>query len=181
MLKTNWKKIRKFFQKEKNGTLKEASAATGVPISTVAYHKQRLKKRIKSSGTDQWETAWGQDFLKRMIISVIYTFGIQGGMGVGRISEHLGHLQIEGVAAVSESSIYRLTNEIISNILLYKELQESGLEAKAKAQMEELEVVLGLDETWLDEMLLVCQDLMSGYLFLSSGVKNETSRVGIQL
>ena len=128
----------------------------------------------------QWETAWGQDFLKRMIISVIYTFGIKGGMGSDRISEHLGHLQIEGVAAVSESSIYRSTNEIISNIMLYKQLQESGLSARAKAQMEEMEVVLGLDETWLDEMLLVCQDLMSGYLFLNSGVKNETSRVGSQ-
>ena len=160
--------------------MREASVATGVPLSTVAYHKKRIKKRIESSGTDQWETAWGQDFLKRMIISVIYTFGIKGGMGSDRISEHLGHLQIEGVAAVSESSIYRLTNEIISNIMLYKQLQESGLSARAKAQMEEMEVVLGLDETWLDEMLLVCQDLMSGYLFLNSGVKNETSRVGSQ-
>lgn len=174
MLQEKWKKIRAYFQKESSSTLQQASTATGIPLSTVAYHKQRTADRIASSGTDQWETAWGQDFLKRMIISVIYTFGIKGGMGSGRISEHLGHLQIEGVAAVSESSIYRLTNEVISNIVLYKELQESGLKAKAKAQLEELEVVLGLDETWLDEMLLICQDLMSGYLFLSSAVKSET-------
>jgi hypothetical protein len=86
-------------------------------LGTVSYHKKRREKREESSGTDQWETAWGQNFLKRMIISVIYTFGIKGGIGAQRISEHLGHLQIEGVAAVSESSIYRLTNEIISNIL----------------------------------------------------------------
>jgi len=58
-----------------------------------------------------------------------------------------------------------LTNEVISNILWYKELQEKGLTQKAAATMKEMEVVLGLDETWLDEMLLVCQDLVSGYLF----------------
>lgn len=173
MLKENWIKIRDYFLQEEDSTLREASESTGVPISTVAYHKKRTVSRVQSSGTEQWETAWGQHFLKRMIISVIYTFGIKGGMGSARISEHLSHLQIEGVAAVSESSIYRLTNEIISNILWYKELQESGLEQQAQAQMKELEVVLGLDETWLDEMLLVCQDLISGYLFLKSRVKNE--------
>lgn len=109
-----------------------------------------------------------------MIISVIYTFGIKGGNGAERISEHLGHLQLEGVAAVSASSIYRLTNEIISNILWYKELQDAELTKEAEETMKELEVVLGLDETWLDEMLLVCQDLISGYLFLKRRVKNET-------
>ncbi len=173
MLKTIWKEINTYFQTNESATLREVSESTGAPISTVAYHKARKTDRISASGTDQWETAWGQNFLKRMIISVIYTFGIKGGVGSKRISEHLGHLQIEGVAAVSESSIYRLTNEIISNILWYKELQDAGLVEQAQCTLEELEVVLGLDETWLDEMLLVCQDLISGYLFLKSQVKNE--------
>lgn len=173
MLKGIWKKIGEYLSKDKGLTLKEISKSTGSPLSTVAYHKSRIAKRTAASGTDQWETAWGQNFLKRMIISVIYTFGIKGGIGSERISEHLGHLQIEGVAAVSQSSIYRLTNEIIANILWYKELQEKGLTKKAAATMEEMEVVLGLDETWLDEMLLVCQDLVSGYLFLKSQAKDE--------
>lgn len=173
MLKSIWMKIRGFREEHPEASLKTVSIATGTPSSTVAYHDKRFKARIEKSGTDQWETAWGQNFLKRMIISVIYTFGIKGGIGSQRISEHLGHLQIEGVAAVSESSIYRLTNEIISNILWYKELQEQGLAKQAKSTMEELEVVLGLDETWLDDMLLVCQDLISGYLFLNSRVRDE--------
>jgi len=173
MIKKVWKKIGDYLSQNEGASIKEVSAATGSPASTVAYHKARKAKRIMASGTDQWETAWGQNFLKRMIISVIYTFGIKGGIGSQRISEHLGHLQIEGVAAVSESSIYRLTNEIIANILWYKELQEKELTEQASATMEEMEVVLGLDETWLDEMLLVCQDLISGYLFLKSRVRNE--------
>lgn len=173
MLKSLWQKIRAYRQTNQKARLKDISEATGAPISTVAYQENRTKKRIASSGTDQWETAWGQNFLKRMIISVIYTFGIKGGVGSQRISEHLGHLQIEGVAAVSQSSIYRLTDEIISNILWYKQLQEEGLEQESQETMRELEVVLGIDETWIDEMLLICQDLISGYFFLKSRVSNE--------
>jgi hypothetical protein len=173
MLKEVWKKIGFYLSKGERATLKEISEATATPSSTVTYHKSRIARRTAASGTDRWETAWGQNFLKRMIISVIYTFGIKGGVGSERISEHLRHLQIEGVAAVSESSIYRLTNEIIANILWYKELQEKGLTKKAAATMEEMEVVLGLDETWLDDMLLLCQDLVSGYLFLKSQAKDE--------
>lgn len=178
MLKGLWQKINGHRKENKKESLRKAEDSLGVPKSTIHYHDQRTEKRIEESGTDQWETAWGQWFLKRMIISVIYTFGIKGGVGSGRISEHLKHLQIEGVAAVSESSIQRLIKEIETNILWYKQLQEAGLNQEAEQEMSELKVVLGLDETWLDEMLLVCQDLTSGYLFLKKRAKSETSKAG---
>lgn len=170
--------IQKERQSNPKESLRQASSRLGVPKSTVHYHEQRRHKRIESSGTDQWDTAWGQWYLKRMIVSTIYTFGIKGGVGSARIAEHFSHLQLEGVAAVSESSIQRLTKEIESNILWYKELVESGLQSEAKEELAELQVVLGLDETWLDEMLLVCQELTSGYLFLKKRVQNETPKVG---
>ena len=178
MLKGLWQKMYDHRKENREESLREAGEALGVPKSTIHHHDQRREKRLEKSGTDHWETAWGQWFLKRMIISVIYTFGIKGGVGAGRIREHLKHLQIEGVAAVSESSIQRLTKEIECNILWYKELRELELEAEASAQLAELQVVLGLDETWLDEMLLVCQELTSGYLFLKKRVQNETRTVG---
>ena len=74
--------------------------------------------------------------------------------------------------------IQRLIKEIETNILWYKQLQEAGLNQEAEQEMSELKVVLGLDETWLDEMLLVCQDLTSGYLFLKKRAKSETSKAG---
>lgn len=173
MLKQIWNKLYRHRESNKLESLKSVSESTGVAPSTIAYHDKRQKARKLSSGTDQWDTAWGQYFLKRMIISVIYTFGIKGGMGSGRISEHLGHLQLEGIAAISESSIQRLTKEIGNNILWYKELQEKDLSEAAAEELEELKIVLGMDETWLEEMLLVCQELTSGYLFLKSQAKKE--------
>jgi hypothetical protein len=178
MLKELWQKVQARREENKGESLRQTSAATGVPKSTVHHHEQRRKKRIESSGTDQWETAWGQWYLKRMIISTIYTFGIKGGVGAGRISEHFGHLQLEGIGAVSESSIQRLTKEIEANILWYKELEEAGLQSEARQELKELKVVLGLDETWLDEMLLVCQELTSGYIFLRKQARNGTPAAG---
>ena len=92
MLKELWQKIQGHRQVNQGESLRKSSESIGVAKSTIHYHDQRRKKRIASSGTDQWETAWGQWYLKRMIISTIYTFGIKGGVGAGRISEHFSHL-----------------------------------------------------------------------------------------
>lgn len=152
--------------------------ALGVPKSTVQYQSQRSQGRVLSQGTDYWESPVGQTFLKKLIVGAIYTFSIKGGLGAGRISEYFSTLGLTGVAGVSESSIQRLTKEVEASILLYKELQERGLKAEASAEMRELKLVLGLDETWLDEMLLVCQDLTSGYLFLKSREPGAIPPVG---
>lgn len=178
MLKDIWKKLYDYRDSNKESSLSQASKSTGVPSSTIAYHDKRRKRRSQKSGTDYWDTAEGQVFLKRMIISVIYTFSIKGGIGAGSIREHLTHLHLEGVAAVSESSIYRLVREISANILWYKELQEQELEETAGEEMKKLKIVLGIDETWLEDMLLVCQELTSGYLFLKKQAQAEIRRVG---
>ena len=178
MLKEIWNKLYLHRDLNKEESLTKSSKATGVPVSTIAYHKNRRKARALKSGTTYWDTAEGQDFLKRMIISVIYTFAIKGGVGAGRIREHLTHLHLEGVAAISESSIYRMIKEISEKILWYKSLREEELQELAKEELQHLKLVLGIDETWLEDMLLVCQDLTSGYLFLKSQAKKETLKVG---
>jgi len=173
MLKKIWGKLYNHRLKNEGESLTATSKATGVPVSTVAYHESRRKKRALSSGTTYWDTEGGQLFLKRMIISLIYTFAIKGGVGAGRIREHLTHLKLEGIAAISESSLYRLIGEIIANILWYKELQENALKEEAGEELKNIKLVLGIDETWLDQMLLVCQDLKSGFIFLKTQVKKE--------
>lgn len=173
MLKQLWSKLYAHRSNNKGESLTESGKATGIPISTIAYHEARREKRAKSSGTDYWDTGEGQLFLKRMIISLIYTFAIKGGVGAGRIREHLTQLNLDGIAAVSENSIYRMIGEIITNILWYKELQTAELKEEAKEELKNIKVVLGIDETWLEQMLLVCQDLKSGFIFLKTRVKKE--------
>lgn len=166
MLKTLWQKIHSYKREEKGESLRQASKKLGIPKSTLHYQEQRLLQRSESLETDYWNTAEGQNFLKRMIISVIYTFGIKGGVGCERLSEHFKHLGLERVAAVSPSSIGRLVQEIEQSILKYKNLQESNLHSEMLAQGTYLQAILGVDETWLEDLLLICQELSSGYFFL---------------
>ena len=166
MFKKLWHTISSYGRSSKGESLRAASQKLGVAKSTLHYQEKRLQQRIELLGTDYWNTESGQTFLKRMIISTIYTFGIKGGVGCKRISEHFTHLGLDKIAAVSPSSIGRLVQEIEKSILLYKQLQEDNLQKDLAGQRTYLQAILGIDETWLDDLLLICQELSSGYFFL---------------
>jgi len=172
MLKLEWLNLYKYRRQHKTSSLSQVSEATGIAASTIAYHDKRQRLRSEQSGTTFWDTEEGQVLLKRMIISLLYTFGIKGGVGAGRIKEHLENLCLSDIVALSRSSILRMMVEICSAILLYKQLQEEALLSDLGA-LKDIELVLGVDETWLAEMILVCQDLPSGYLFFEQESNNR--------
>jgi len=178
MLTKIWQQITDRFRSHPEESVRETAKNLGIPKSTVHHHRQRTKKRQQFSESEFWDSEAGQNFIKRLIVSAIYTFGIKGGIGAGRIEEFMKQIRLSTHAGISESSIYRMMKEIEVSILKYKELVERGLGERAADQLEELEVVLGLDETWLNNMLLVCQELSSGYLFLKLHQKEETPKVG---
>ena len=149
-----------------------------IPRSTFQYHDKKLKEEPDGVASQFWHSAEGQAFIKRLLVDSIYTFVIKGGIGSKRIEEFMERLHLGAYAGLSESSIYRMVKEIEASILWYKELQERGLSEAAQEQGQELKAVFGLDETWLGEMLLVCQELSSGYLFLKSQAQKETRPVG---
>ena len=71
-----------------------------------------------------------------------------------------------------------MMKEIEVSIFRYKELVDRELKEESQEYMKRLELVLGVGETWLDEMLLVCQELTGGYIFLKMQAKNGTRQVG---
>ena len=168
-----WNKITSHRKAKPDQSYRSASMEMGIPKSTIYDHSQRLKKRKIKTEDEFLESEAGQNFLKRMLVSSIYTFAIKGGVGAGRIEEFMEQMRVGNYMGISRTSIHRMIKEVEASILRYKELQEKELIERAADQKEYLEVVLGLDETWLNEMLLVCQELTSGYLFLSNQVKDE--------
>lgn len=178
MIKEIWHRITNHRLSHPDQSMGQVSQDLGVSRSMVKRHDKRQKKRNQYSESEFWESVAGQLFLKRLIVSSIYTFGIKGGIGAGRIEEFLNQIRISTHAGVSESSIFRIMKEVELTILEYKELVEKELKKEAGTKLEELEVVLGLDETWLNDMLLVCQELSSGYLFLKFPRKKERPKVG---
>lgn len=174
-----WDKISGHRQREPDQSYRSAAKELGISKSTIYDHDKRTSQRQKHPESVFWNTLEGQAFLKRLIVATIYTFGIKGGVGSGRIEEFMNQIRITTHAGVSESSIYRMMKEVELEIIRYKELEEQHLQEELKQQKEYLEVVLGADETWLDQMLLVCQELSSGYFFLKKPVKKEGLSNGI--
>jgi transcriptional antiterminator len=148
-----------FVLKEK--TVRVISEKTGIPKSTVHYHKQKISERINSSRTDFWETDEGRHFIVRLVIGTIYMFALKSGNGAGRLHEFFKLLKLEHYTGVSETTILKIIREVEGIILEYKEAVEADISNK----VEDIKVILGVDETWFDKMYLVCQELSSGYLF----------------
>ena len=153
------KKIRNiFFRKEK--TVRQISEETGIPKSTVHYHKNKIDKRISDSKFDFWETEAGMDFIIRLVVGTIYMFAIKSGNGAGRLREFFELLKIDHYVGVSETTILKIIKQVEKLILCYKEATEAGITER----VEEIKLILGVDETWFDKMYLVCQELSSGYI-----------------
>lgn len=150
--------------KLKVGTVRGISILTKIPKSTVHYQRQKIDERIEATGTDFWETELGHQFIIRLVVSSIFVFCLKSGNGAGRIKEYFELLEIDDYVPASQSSILNIIKRIESLILEYKKAAEEGVRQKVK----EIELILGVDETWFDKMYLVCQELSSGYIFFET-------------
>lgn len=178
-MKPIWSKIYEARQESPELSNAQVAKALEMPASTFNYQVNQQRARNQYEESLFWESQAGQNFLKRLIVGVLYTFGIKGGIGAERLEEFFEQIRLHTHVGISPSSILRVLKEIELSILQYKELQEADME-KAGIYGKELKLVLGLDETWLEKMLLVCQELSSGYLFLRRHQKSEMQKVGKQ-
>lgn len=176
-MKKIWSKLQNLLKSNPDSSQRMIARAIEMPSSTFNDQTRAQKLRNQYAESAYWESESGQNFLRRLVVSTLYTFGIKAGIGCARIEEFFEHIRLYTHIGISESSILRLVKEIELSILKYKTLQEQDLEL-SQAYSQGLQVVLGLDETWIDEMLLVCQDLVSGYLFLKNAPLNEIQPLG---
>jgi len=176
-MKKIWTKLQSLVQNNPGSSQRAMARAIDMPSSTFNDQIRAQRARNQYAESAYWESEAGQNFLLRLVVSTLYTFNIKAGVGAGRIEEFFEHIRLYTHIGISESSILRIIKQIELSILKYKDLQELDLQS-SKVYGKELQVVLGLDETWIDEMLLVCQDLVSGYLFLNQVQQNEIQPVG---
>ena len=152
-------KILSIFQR-KEESVRAISEEIGVPKSTVHYHKQKISERIADQGTDFWESDLGRQHIIRLVIGSIYMFSIKAGNGAGLLNEYFELLALDKHTGISQSTILRIIRRVEALILEYRDAVEKEMRDKS----DEIKLILGVDETWFDNMYLVCQDLTSGYL-----------------
>jgi hypothetical protein len=172
-------------------SIRKLAQATGLPKSSVDRHCKGLRERARQvPEAELWEHEQGAQWLRVLVLAVLFVFGLKGGVGVERISEFFHRIRLERYLAVSPSALRALRTQMEAVILAYPAEQEQRFGQAGRR----LEIIAGADETFFDQVVvLVMMDLVSGYLVLEEAADNRTydtwqervqaavTRVGLEL
>ena len=143
-------------------SLRQIAKATSLSKSGVARSMDAIAKRDKYPESYMWETEEGQVWLHRMVIAVLYEFGVKGNQGAERISEFLKRIRVDSHVGVSPSAVRDRMRRMEKELVKFQQEQETK---QGQKEGEKRAIVASGDETWFNEkMLLVLMDLSSGYL-----------------
>ena len=151
-------------------SIRKLAQATGIPKSSVARHCQTLRKRCEVPGSEFWEQEAGQQWLRQLVLAVMFVFGIKAGVGVDRLSEFFHRVQLDRHVGCSATALRRLRAELEEVIVSYGAEQE----AQIRQVGQRVEICAGADETFFDQVILVMMDLVSGYIVLEEAAKDRT-------
>ena len=143
-------------------SLRKIAQATGLSKDSVARSIETIFKRDKYPESAMWEMEEGQEWLRRMVIAMLYEFGMKGNQGAERMSEFLKRIRVDNHVGVSPTALRTMMRVIEEELPEFQREQEEAQKGEGVRR-----IVAAGDETWLGEkMLLVLLDLGSGYLVM---------------
>src|SRR5215510_1972531 len=143
---------------------------TGLSKSSVHRLTQAMTRRDVHPESWLWETADGRQWLTRLVVATLYTFGLKRGVGMDTIREFFVRLRLERQVGCSPSAL-RGVMQVLEAALL----ETAGRwEQDGVAAGEVREIIGAVDETFLERMMLVCMDLSTGYLLLEEVAEDRT-------
>lgn len=171
-------------------SIRKLAQATGLPKSSVHRYCKGLRERARQvPEAERWEQEQGAQWLRVLVLAVLFVFGLKGGVGVERISEFFHRIRVERYLAVSPSALRSLRTQMEEGILAYPAEQEQQIGQTARR----VPMIAGADETFFEQVILVMMDLGSGYLVLEEAADHRTygtwqervqaavTRVGLEL
>jgi len=135
---------------------------TGLSKSSVHRLQHALERRNRHPESWLWETDDGRQWLTRLVVATLYTFGLKRGVGLDTMSEFFARLHLATQVGCSPSALRRVMQVLEAALLETTAIWEQ--EGCASGAMRE--VIGAVDETFLERMILVCMDLATGYLLL---------------
>jgi hypothetical protein len=143
---------------------------TGLSKSSVHRLTQAMERRNCYPESWFWETADGRQWLTRLVIATLYTFGLKRGVGVETMSEFFARRHLATQVGCSPSALRGVMHTLEAALL-----ETTGIwEQESCMSGEVREVIAAVDEAFLERMLLVCMDLATGYLLLEEVADNRT-------
>ena len=143
---------------------------TGFSKSSVHRLQQAMERRGRHPESWLWETEEGRRWLSRLVGATLYTFGLQRGVGVETLSAFFARLRLETQVGCSPGAVRHMLQALEVAVVETAQTWEQG----AVAAGEVREVIGGVDETFLERMMLVFQDLPTGFLVLEDVADDRT-------
>jgi AraC-like DNA-binding protein len=151
-------------------SVRRIAQQTGLSKSSVHRLTQAMMRRGVHPESWLWATAEGRQWLTRLMVATLYTFGLKRGVGVDTMSEFFTRLHLETQVGCSPSALRGVMHALEAALL-----ETAGAwEQDACAGDEVREIIGAVDETFLERMMLVLMDLRTGYLLLEEVAEDRT-------
>ena len=148
--------------------IESISAAIGISKSSVHRHQQAIARRNQYPESELWETATGSAWLLRMVVGVIYHFGIKHGVGAESLSVFFKAVHLDTHVGSSASTLRQLKHRLHAAIMSYEAAQAEQCQPANKPG-----ICLGGDETFFGLPVLVLVELASGFIFTEIACENR--------
>jgi len=143
-------------------SIRSLADRTGLSKSSVHRHLQAINRRDRYPESSLWETEAGHAWLIRLFVATLLVFGLKRGVGAETLSEFFGRLHLEAHVGCSPSAL-RTVMHMLERLLLQT---AAAWEKEGIAHGEIRPVIGAVDETFLQQMMLVFMDLATGYLLM---------------
>ncbi len=151
-------------------SIRDVADQTGFSKSSVHRHKQAMAHRNIYPESWFWETEEGRNWLVRLVVATIYTFGFKRGVGAQTMSEYFVRLHLEEQVGCSPGALRGVMKRLEPLIVETAKTWET----EASANGEVRDIIGAVDETFLEYMMLVLMDLHSGYILLEEIAEDRT-------
>src|SRR5262244_643495 len=143
---------------------------TGLSKSSVHRLQQAMERRGAHPESWLWETEEGRQWLTRLVVATLYTFGLKRGVGLDTMSEFFARLHLETQVGCSPSALRGVMQALEAALLE----TAASWEQDGCASGTVREIIGAVDETFLERMILVFMDLATGYLLLEEVADDRT-------
>ncbi len=151
-------------------SIRHVARHTGLSKSSVHRLKRAMDDRDRHPESWLWETEEGRRWFIRLVVATLYTFGLKRGVGADTLNEFLARLRLEMHLGCSPGALRSVMQALEQAILeTARAWEQAGI-----AQGEVGPIIGAVDETFLERMMLVFMDLVSGYLVVEEVAEDRT-------